>query len=378
MNAAKNIAIEAMKQGGLEATGRAGAAFFKWLPHAQVKNGIPLLPSDVGSGKISKYVEDFLANVIPSADVMKTFKTNQGKAIEKAGLDLASGFSKFTGDSKAVGELIKGTLRTADEQILLKLTQNTRGQLTKKILNSPAYFQYKKVFEDAFISKIVKERNPEIIAGLIRDGGSYDLTVLKDALKNFPDVLDTARSRILKDILSETLTQSADPAMRKVLQNKGLAGGMQSFTDKTFAGKTFVHAMDEIGDARLKDIFGPTGYKSIKGFMETVKGVSGASGGASMIGRFYNLTYILGPLRGVNPAGLAGQAVVLRTLAKIITSPEGVEAINQYVRATAVQSPKLINAAVEVYRKQVDRAYKEQKIEEQMIKNHFENQGKGV
>lgn len=378
-NAAKNIAVEAAKQGGYEGAGRAGAMFFKWLPHAKVDNGILLFPSDIKGGKITRYVEDFLSNVIGSADIWTAAREKQVKSIEKAGLDLAEGISKFKGDSKTVGTLIEETLNKARDQTLDGLIKNANKKgLTKAAFEASApYKEWERIFDDAFVKQIGTARNPETIAGLLRKGGSKDIEMIKEALKEHPETLEIARARIFKDMLSEELTGAADPMVRKVLQNKGLPNGMQSYTDKSFAGPGWIKEFNEMGEARAKDVFGETHYKAIKDLTDTIKRVSGGKG-SSFIGRFYNLTYILGPLRGTFGVGQAGQIAALRTLAKIMTSPEGVEAINGYIRASAAQSPKLIGLARDEYKKQVDRAFHEQKIEEQIIKNHYENKGKDI
>ena len=94
-----------------------GDVFFGLLnkiPHAVIKDGIRLLPSDINGGKITKYVEDLLSNLMPSSEVMAKYKAGQNKDVIGAAEKLAKGFSRFRGTTEEMGQLLQDTYRSLE------------------------------------------------------------------------------------------------------------------------------------------------------------------------------------------------------------------------------------------------------------------------
>jgi len=158
-------------------------------------------------------------------------------------------------------------------------------------------------------------------------------------------------------MLSETLTKFKDP----------VAKGTQGM-ERKFGGDHWTETLSKVGEERLKAIYGETGYKNIEEFTKVV-GLVGRNAQGSSIGKFMNLMLFLSPIRsGLSPKTMTHTGMLsyaLNRTAKIITSTEGVKLTNNYLRATILNSPRLINLAREELNKFNERSDLEYQKEEQ-------------
>jgi len=373
---------EGTKQAVLDYAGeKAGAMFFKTLdkilPKAMVKGGIPLLPSDVApNGKVMRYVEDLLTNLVPSAKTMQEFIEKQSAAAEKKALTLANGFSKFSGTNEEVGVLLQNTLRK-EEQLAMEQLEKFRKTLPKSqqtmkgMTNSPQgkvlVENYIKTFKNALNKAVVSTENPELIAadmlGSKTTAGLENTRRMMELLhEKDPALLGKVQNRVLRNIISDTMSGAKDPTIRVV-------------TDR-FSGKSFKASLDSYGEQKLKAIYGEQGYKSIQRFEELVAHVDRTSGGG--FGKFYNLIFMLTPLRsgfGANAMSkVMVQAAVINRAAKIITSPEGVRLYEDVIKATVAQAPRATELALKELNKFNERSDAEYEAEQKEANLEFQQE----
>lgn len=385
--AAIDVATEAFKQAGLQKVGEIGGElFFKALskiPHAAIKNGIKLLPSETGQyGKITRYVEDLLGNLAPSAEIMEKFKAGQSAEITNKIDTFAQGMARFNGTSEDMGNLVKTAMKAGEDSGRKAIDTARKAYLKKGLTPAQAesaltktslFKNYMKEYKNQLAQKIIGTNKPEAIAGMLRSDAfaNEDVRTFYSTLaeKN-PQVLGAAQNRIMRDILSETLTKVKDPIA------KGAPG-----LERKFGGDFWTITLNKIGEERLKAIYGEAGYKNIEDFTKVV-GLIGRNQQGSSIGRFMNIMLFISPIRsGLSPKTITKTGILAATLnrtAKMITSTEGVELTNKYVRATIANSPRLINLAREEigkFNERSDREFEEQEKmgEQEYLAEHSNN-----
>jgi hypothetical protein len=360
---------EGAKQAGLEYVGgKVGDAFFNLLnkiPHAVVKEGIKLLPSDLNpSGKVMKYVEDLLTNLGPSARTMDEFKAKQSQVIIGKVEKMIQGFSKFNGTSEEMGVLLQNALRSGRDaaednidQLRRSLPKGKQTTANMMKLYPDVMAKFNQEYENELVRQVIKTNKPELIAGLLRSSKASlnETRILGETLRELdPSMLGKVQNRIMRDVLSETLTGSKDPTVK----------GVQNLTGR-FSGNKFKDALDNITEERLKAIYGETKYEAIEKFVKLTGTVGNTSSGSG-VGRFLNLMFLVPFRSGITAKNLSKTAMlgaVFNRAAKVITSPEGVGIYENYIRAISSQSPRLINLAREEMNKFNERSDAEYKQE---------------
>jgi hypothetical protein len=361
-NTAGYILGEGIKQAGLEGAGRyGGKLFFKLLnkiPHAAIINGIKFFPSELNGGKITKYVEDILANLAPSAGIWNKAKLQQNSQLigetEKLAEDLAEGFSRFGGTTEEMGKLLQDTYRSiskvasGDGAVYDRLALAKTA--AKKKTAAAAVEAYEKEFKTQLADQIIKTNKPELIGGYIRsDAPIEDVRKMVSTLEEHaPETLNSTRTRIMRDILQETLTGKTDP----------ISKGLQK-QNTQFVGKKLKDVLDSIGEDKLKALYGEERFNKIEEFAQLVDKTGGTQSG---VGRFLNLGFIV-PFRNgltINAAlKLSGSALVLNRLAKVMTSTEGMRLYENEIRAGTTGSVKAISAARDEFRVYMEKQDKE-------------------
>ncbi len=361
---------------------KAGEIFFKaldkFVPHAAKVKGIPLLPSDLNpNGKVMRYVEDLLSNLAPSAKTMTAFREAQKNAITTQAGKLANGFSKFNGTSEELGILLQNTMNKFDDALTSQMEairktlpagKRTIAQAMKDPVYKGIYDEQQAYFRTELAKKIMGTNKPELIAGLIRTpkAGLEDTRRLMELMnEKSPEIVGKVQNRVMRDIFSETMTGSKDPT----LKGTSLKG---------FSGSKLKDTLDGIGEEKLKVLYGQKGYKAITDFENIVKHIDKTQG--SGVGRFLNLMFILPFRAGTSVSAISkvtGMGLIANRAARIITSPEGVKLYENYIRATAAQTPRLANLAREElvqYNKRSDAEYIQ---EEKDAEAEFKKQQEG-
>jgi hypothetical protein len=364
---------EGVKQAALDKVGqKTGDAFFYLLnkiPHAVIKQGIRLLPSDLGGGKVTKYVEDLLTNLIPSAKTMGEFKAGQNKDVIGAAEKLAKGFSRFRGTSEDMGKLIQDTYQSlykADYKVLSAKAKTMANP--KDIYKTAEYQVFVKNFKNELAQQVMKTNKPELIGGLLRSSSSLQETRGMMAMldERGPKIANAVRTRLMQDVLQKSLTGGIDPVMK----------GAQK-AETIFSGQSFKSELDKIGEEKLKAIYGQDRYDNIMKFTDLIKRVG--SGGGNGAGKFLNLVFLISPLRSgftlASGKKIAVEGLVFNRAAKIMTSTDGVRMSENFIRAGSMGSIKGISAArdeLKVYSERADAEYRneQQQIEDQYYKEH--------
>lgn len=371
--------IEGGKQAALEKGGqKVGELFFNIvnkIPHAIVKQGIKFLPSEINpGGKISRYVEDLLSNLAPSAKTMDAFKTEQNAQIIKKVDTLVKGMSRMDLNSEQVGTLLRQTMSDGEDSALKSLKALAKSNLPagKRDMGNLAKLFPKEVndfmtnYRNELAKRIIGTQKPELIAGWLRqqNTGLEHTRLLTDKIHELkPDVLGKVQRRLVSDFLQESLTGSKDPVTK----------GMQSLTNR-FAGDKWSKVLNTMGEEKLKAIFGDTGYKNLQKFTE-LTGQLGVNRQGSSVGRFLNLMFLLPFRSGIKIDALTktgGTAFLLNRAAKVITSPEGMGIYETYIKAVAQNSPRLANLAIDELRKYNERSDAEFKQEQREAEQLYE------
>jgi len=357
--AAYKIASEALKQGALQKIGDVGGeAFFKLLgkiPHAAIKDGIPFLPSELKpGGKIGKMIEDLLGNLAPSAKTMEEFKAMQSQAIVSKVETFAQGMAKFKGTSEEMGQFVQKALddgrasgqKQIDELMKKYAKKGFTSSQAKQYADRTALVKnFNEEYTNQLVKAIIKTNKPEAIGALLisKDAALNEVRTLNKTLDEMsPETLGKIQNTLMRDFITKTLTGSKDPVAKDV----------STFTNK-FSGNTWKKTLDQVGEEKLKTIYGEKGYKNIEEFTKLVGMVSGDQ--KTGIGKMMNLFLFISPIR----SGLSGKSMtksmglgyLTNRMAKVITSTEGIKITNSYVRATIAQSPKLVNLAIDEFRK---------------------------
>jgi len=358
---------EAALQAGSEKLGQlTGKVIFKILdkiPHAKMIEKIPFLPSEYkNGGRVYKYVEDLLTNLIPSSKTMEGFKSSQAAALDKSLDTLVKGMGHFKGTSADLGELLQGAVRTADKSAYKAAISDAMKSGIKTeadFYKSAFYQQYKEVFKNTLLNKISKTESPSLIAGYIRNktvGSEENIRHLVEVLaEQNPKLLDKTRAFLMRDMVSEAIKGSADPVAKQAVKGQ-------------FTGQGFKKILDNIGEERLKALYGQDGFDAIENFVSLTSRIGGASNGA---GRFLNLAILLPIRNGLNAVGLthiAQTSLIVNRLAKVITSTEGMKLYQKEIEASAKQLPRLANLAreeIKAFNEKSDREYELEKEQEQ-------------
>jgi hypothetical protein len=372
-NTVKYILGEGIKQAGLEGAGRyGGELFFKLLnkiPHAEIINGIKFFPSELNGGKITKYVEDILANLAPSAGIWNKAKLQQNSQLIGATEKLAKGFSRFSGTTEEMGKLLQDTYRSiskvaSGDGAIYERQALAKTVAEKKAANA-AVAAYEAEFKNQLAIQIMKTNKPELIGGYLRTASLEETRKMVGQLsENAPKTLNAINTRIMKDILHEALTGVNDP----------ISKGLQKTTNQ-FVGRKITDGFNKFGEERLKIIFGAGRFQKIEEFAQLVDKTGGQQSG---VGRFLNLGFIVPFRNGItlNAAmKLSGSALVLNRLAKVMTSTEGMRLYENYIRAGTLGTVKGISATrdeLKVYiEKQDKEIVEEQKAtEDEYYKQH--------
>jgi hypothetical protein len=360
----RDILVQAVEGAGISKAGEyVGSAFLKLaakIPHSAVKDGIPLLPSDIDGGKMKRYMEQLLTNLLPSAGVMKEFTEKQASAITKGGETIANAMSKFKGTPEQFGILLQDSVNAAKKAVINKIAP----QLSKLAPEKAAALQDKvlKPFYQGLLGQIAKSRNVEQLSGLLVSKGIGNEEI-RNLMKLFSGTdqfatIQAARTRIMHDVLEITMRGTKDPTLKRMAS-----------MEERFLGKQFTKALDNIGEERLKTIFTEKQFESISKFQNLISRVAGDQ--SSFVGRFMNLAFILGPFRGSfsvkGMTKLGMEAGVLNTLARVITSEKGVQAVESYVRATGAALPKSIKIATDGLKTEFENAHREYLLEQKYI-----------
>lgn len=376
-NTVKSILIEGVKQGGLELAGRKmGDVFFNLLnkiPHAALDHGIKFLPSELNGGRVTKYIEDLLTNLIPSQKVMAEFKSKQNAAILGQVEKLAKGFSRFRGTTEEMGNLLQDTYRTfgtaASKQLRAQEAAIVKagGKPMADSVYRQMYSEFNKNFQSKLAIEILKTNKPETIGAFLRTSALQETRNMVSLLeKEAPKVINATRTRLMQDILQETLTGVKDPIQKQFQKQEA-----------TFAGNKFKETLDKFGEDKLKAIYGDVRFKNIQEFSKLVNKVG--SGGGNGAGKFLNLLFLLGPIRSgftlASGKKIAVEGFIFNRAAKIITSTDGIRLMENYIRATGIGSVKAISLArdeLKVYSEHQDEEYKQEQeqVEEKYYKDN--------
>lgn len=374
----KNIihasAKEGMEQAGLEGGGRLlGTGLFKLLdkiPHAEIRNGILLPPSSVSSHKIVKYAEDFLSNALPSAKTMQEFHAKVTDSVVTAANKLADNMSKFrfkSGTAEETGNAVRQVMQAAQTKMAKQYNALKKAQdpAAASVLD-----QYNKLFNTTFGKKLVSTGRPEWIAGYFSGiandkGAEYEhLRSVVDLLKETkPFTLAKVKTTIIKDAINQDLRGTADAILKrdpKMAEN--------------FNGKKFTEIMDKIGDTRMGIIFNADEKQAIENFTRMTHSIGQA--GKSMIGNFYNMMFLMGPLRtSFSFNRIVMQSAVLNTMAKIMVSPNGAKAVENVLRSGYVRNvPKALKLSFDELETHVARAKAQWEEENQKQQEEFDKQ----
>lgn len=372
------MSLNALKEGGEEAglnllADKGGEAFFKLLgklPHATNVNGIKFLPSDLGKGGMfSQYMENLLTNLIPSSKIMSAFKEKQNAAVIGAASKLVKGFSRFNGTSEEFGIVIQNAMRSWDEQIQKQIAQagGTSKAFQKAFGTSQLVQEYNKIFKNELSKEIISSNKPELILGYIRKNAGLEdtRTVLNALAEKYPTVRNAVKTRLMQDIVNETLTGSKDPILKQLQKQ-----------DTKFVGSKFQDILNKVGEDKLKAILGEQSYKNVEDFSNLFKHIGQTSNGGA--GKFWNIIFLLGPIRTGFGVGaikkLALEGYGINRLARYMTSTEGIRLTENYARAMSVgvKLPKLLIDEMTAFNERSDREYEaeQQKVEDEYYKNH--------
>lgn len=373
----KQIALEAIKEAGLQATlskaGEVGGKlFFKVLdkiPHAKIIEKIPFLPSEYRQGgKVYKYIEDLFSNLMPSAGEMAKFRAGQETAIDKSLTQLVNGLGHFKGTSADMGEALQAAVRTSEKDAVDSFKKMAAAKGIKsnaELFKTPEYQAYKEMFGNKLMKSIATTESPSLVAGYIRNktlGSEENVKLLVELLseKN-PKLLGKVRASLMRDTISEALKGSTDPVAKGVFK-----GG--------FTGEKFKKVLDNIGEERLKALYGQEGYDNIENFIALTGRIGTSSNGA---GRFLNLAFLLPFRNGLSlKAGgkLATTGLVINRMAKVLTSPEGMKLYQKEIEASTKQLPRLANLAREEIKAFNERADKEYELEKEQDEEEYQRE----
>lgn len=364
--ATSRILKEAGTQGGFELGGRVlGSAAFKTLsklPHAKLINGILIKASELPNASgITKFTEDLMANVWPSAKIYQRLTETQTKQITTAAEDIGKAISHFKGDNEAMGGLVKKAVGAAKDNYIKALSN-----IQDPIVYQSEVDKVEKLFKTGLLGEIAKTRRPEAIAGALtsRSFGNQEVRGLVDMLAEHKSrVLDYARTQVLTNIFDKSMHGAIEPT----------AKGAKEIASR-LTGNGLKQELDKIGEDRLSAIFNPGELKSIEKLEKTIAGVG--SKGQSWLGKLKNytyLTYIAGGFVGGIKTPIV-QAALLGTMSKIMTNPVGVEAYENVTKAIAAQTPRLTRELVDVYKKYAERAHIEYLHEREQAEQEFKRQ----
>lgn len=388
----KKLVIDSMKEGveqGLLQKGgeKFGEVFFKALskiPHAAVKDGIPLLPSQQKEGSfVMKGIEDFFRNMYPSKGIMETFDANQSKIVSDKLETMAKSMANFKGTSEEMGLMLQKVMRTGEAEAN-KAVAATRANYIKNghsaaqadayLVKTNLYKNTVKEFRSQLAEKVISTNKPELIGGLLRDKGTSleeARTMAATVKERDPKVWGKVQNRITRDIINEVFSGSKDPI------NKAT----QSITGK-YSGPELKSILDGIGEEKLKTIYGEAGVKRWEDFIKLTGMIGGKKSG---LGSMMNIFLFVGPIRsGINPKSVGktlNLGFVINRMAKVITSDKGIELTNKIVRGTIANSPRLIKLALDeirVFNKQSDEEYdrEEQEGEQDYLTEHSNKNNK--
>ena len=212
--------------------------------------------------------------------------------------------------------LAKKMANLFDEAVMDGAEKSGIPDLVKNIRAANAYTANEhRMFEQALVEKIVKTKNPEAIATLIR-GRVVGNQELRDLFTVMPKQLHPL---VQRQVLVDTMRQSTNRI------------------SKIFNERRFAETIGNIGDERGKIIFGK-GWDNVvelAGLLEKVNGPTGLGGGSgaalenlSVIKRILD-TAAVAPLvmasTGHVEAGaltIVGQVVSFRTMANLILHPQ--------------------------------------------------------
>lgn len=365
----KNVGKEAATQAVLQFGGeKAGEYFFKMLdkviPHSVTKGGIPLLPGDLNpNGKVMRYIEDLLTNLSPSGGTMEKYFDKQSAAAEKKAQILAKGFSKFSGTSEELGNLIQNTVRKEGGLEYERVAKLKKSGASKAILQQ-AKDDYDKVFRNDLSKAIASTQNPELIVGDLRSATKASLentrTVMDLLYEKNPKLVGDVQNRLMRDIIQETMTGVPNPTVRQVTGNR-------------FSGKDFISTLNNIGEDKLKAIYGETKYANIQKFEKLTQSIDRTHGNG--VGRFWNLMFLL-PLRqglGLKGTGkILFTALVANRAAQVITSPEGIKIYEDFIKASSSNLPRLTKLAIDEMKTYAQRQDEEYIMEKKQAQDEFD------
>lgn len=373
-----NVILEAGKQAVYEKGGQLAAKpverfvgyLFNKLPRATMKEGIRFLPSEYKpGGAVYKYVEDLFTNLYSSKGIMDEFKEKQFQEISNKMSDVVNGLTKVNGTSEDMGHILQQTMAAGHKAINKQLDAMYAANIAKGMAKDKAEQAVRasklgqeatKRFDNELTQKILSTNKPELIAGWLVSGTKFsnaEERLLQDTLKHMESpVYKRVEKQIISDIWWDTIRGATDPTLKQ-------AGGGK------YAGNLFISNMDKIGESKLKSVLEPETYKNLEDFAKLTKTIGG-TGNASGVGRFLNLALLV-PFR----AGLkfdaftktAGTAFVINRLAKLITSTEGIKLSENYARALAANTPRLIDASVQEIRKFNQRSDEEYDLEQKQV-----------
>lgn len=379
--AALHMVTEGVKQGALDyAGGKIAGGFFYLLnkiPHAVIQQGIKFLPHELPGNKgsiVSKYIADLLTNLAPSSKTMAEDAIKRNANVIGAANKLAKGMGRIQGTSEEIGIIVQDSLKQFREQMEKQIAaQGGSSASVQKAFGTTALVkEYEKVFKNQLAERIAKEYKPEEIVGFIR--GTAELEDTRTVLgflkeKGQEKVVNAVKSRLMSDIIQETLTGSKDPILKET----------QKIGTK-FVGKDFKATLDKIGEEKLMAIYGPQTMENINEFTKLIQNIG--STGTNGAGKFLNLIFVLGPLRtGLTMAAgkkLASEGFIFNRMAKYITSTEGIKLTENYARAITlgVKVPNALYDQMKEFNARQDREYIEDQhaIEEQYYKEHPDEQ----
>jgi hypothetical protein len=374
---AMNMITEGVKQGLLEKGSQyVGKGLFYLLgkiPHAAIQQGVKFLPHELPGNKgsvVSKYIADLLTNLVPSAKTMAEDATTRNARVIGAANKLAKGFGRTQGTSEEIGLMVQDAIKQQKELAEKAIAaQGGMSPSVQKAFGTTALVkEYEDVFKNALAEHIVKEGKPEAIVGYIRGTAGLEdtrtvLGYLKD--KGNAKVVNAVKSRLMADIVQETLTGTKDPILKQLQKQ-----------DTKFVGQNFKSVLDKVGEEKLKAIYGMEGYENITEFAKLVEHIG--TNGTNGAGKFLNLIFVLGPLRtGLTFAAgkkLVTEGFIFNRMAKYMVSTEGIKLTENYARAISIGAkvPNALYDQMKAFNERQDREYVEEQkaVEEQYYKDH--------
>ena len=221
--------------------------------------------------------------------------------------------------------------------------EGSKGILTQlRAANALSYEQHR-LFEQSVIKKVMESGKPEAIASLIRSGGFQETRDLLAVLKRAdPAVLGTVRTKVLQDILDETV-QSSHGLQHQALSHITNTTPLNIIPRPTvFRGDTFAKSIHDLGNERGIALYGPQGWNSVKRLAAITERVKPNTQDWLSLHNWVYLNAAAHPL-STSSHVVAASGAGMRLLAEAMTHPQVVDAMTRYFQRIAAHTPRAID-----------------------------------